>query len=157
MKIAVYPGSFDPLTNGHIEIIKRSLSVFDKLIVVVASNPLKKHAFTIEERLEMLREATKNIPNIEVDFTEGLTVKYARTHGAVALVRGLRAVTDFEFEFQMAAANEFIDNGIEMVFLMSRAESGFISSSTVKELYKNGVDITPLVPESVVRVWRNKK
>lgn len=156
MKIAVYPGSFDPITNGHLDILKRALKVFDKVIVLVADNADKHYVFTVKERVEMIKEAVKGLKNVEVDYTDGLTVNYAKKVGASCLIRGLRAVTDFEYEFKMSAANEFIDPSIDEVFFMSHAETSFISSSTVNELYKSGVDISKLVPPSVIKAYKNK-
>jgi pantetheine-phosphate adenylyltransferase len=150
MKVAVYPGSFDPITNGHLDIIYRAAKIFDKVIVLVAINPNKKSRFTPEERVEMIKETIKQ-ENIEIDLTTGLTVKYAKDHGATHLIRGLRAVTDFEYEFQLANANEYIDKTIDSVFLMSRAENSFINSSMIVELHNSGVDVSHLVPESVMK------
>ena len=154
MRIAVYPGSFDPITNGHLDVLKRSLKVFDEVILLLAVNPSKKSAFSVEERLSMMKEAVKGPPNVKVDFYPGLTVDYCKKVGAKHLIRGLRAVTDFEYEFQLAAANEFADPEIDMVFFMSRKEETFISSSTINQLHSNGVDITPLVPPVVVRYYQ---
>jgi len=151
MKVAIYPGSFDPITNGHLDVLKRSLEVFDKVIVLVAINPDKKSYFSPEERVEMIKEAVKGLDNVEVDYSTGLTVEYAKKHNAKHLIRGLRAVTDFEYEFQLAVANEFADSDIDMVFFMSRSETSYISSSMIMGLYKNGVDISTLVPNSVVK------
>ena len=156
MKVAVYPGSFDPITNGHLDILERSLKVFDKVIVLVADNPDKKYIFSSKERVDMIKEATKHLPNVEVDSTKGLTVAYAKKVGANCLIRGLRAVTDFEYEFKMSAANEYIDPSIDEVFFMSHAETSFISSSTVNELYRSGVDISNLVPASVIEAYKRK-
>lgn len=150
MKVAVYPGSFDPITNGHLDIIYRAAKIFDKVVVLVAINPNKKSRFTPEERVEMIKETIKE-ENIEIDLTTGLTVKYAKEHGATHLIRGLRAVTDFEYEFQLANANEYIDKTIDSVFLMSRAENSFINSSMIVELHNSGVDVSHLVPESVMK------
>ena len=150
-KIAVYPGSFDPITNGHLDILQRATKIFDKVIVLVAINSSKNHRFTVEERVQMIKEATADIPNVEVDSSEGLTVKYAKEHGADTLIRGLRAVSDFEYEFRLASANEFADASIDMVFFMARGDKTFISSSAIIELYNNGVDISALVPESVIK------
>ena len=157
MKKAIYPGSFDPLTNGHFDIIKRASEVFDKLYVCVADNPNKKYFFTTEERLEMAKESCKDLPNVEVVYTSGVVVNKAEELGCKVIVRGLRAVTDFEFEFQLAAANEFIDPNIETMFLMASSGKGFISSSYVKEFFLNGVDVSPLVPEAVVKYFSKKK
>ena len=150
MKIAVYPGSFDPITNGHLEILDRALNIFDKVIMLVAVNPNKKTRFSAEERVAMIKEAINN-PRVEVDSFDGLTVKYAKEHGAHHLIRGLRAVTDFEYEFSLASANDYIDESIDTVFLMSKVEKSFINSSMIMELYQSGVDISALVPASVLK------
>ena len=118
MRIAVYPGSFDPITNGHLDVLKRALGVFDEVILLLAVNPTKKSVFSVEERLDMMKEATKGMKGVHVDYYPGLTVDYCRSHQAKHLIRGLRAVTDFEYEFQLAAANEFADPEIDMVFFM---------------------------------------
>jgi pantetheine-phosphate adenylyltransferase len=150
MRVAIYPGSFDPITNGHLDILKRAANIFDHVIILLAINPNKKTAFTPDERLEMIKGAVKDLGDkISVDVTEGLSVVYAKKHGAIAIVRGLRAVPDFEYEFQFASGNEFIDKSIEMVFFMSRRNSTFISSTTIKELFVQGVDISKLVPNNV--------
>ncbi|NLZ15251.1 MAG: pantetheine-phosphate adenylyltransferase [Erysipelotrichaceae bacterium] len=150
MKIAVYPGSFDPITNGHLEILRRALNIFDKVIVLVANNKDKQPRFLVEDRIAMIVEAV-NDERVVVDSHEGLTVEYARNHGASHLIRGLRAVTDFEYEFTLASANDFIDKGIDTVFLMSKAENSFINSSTIIKLAENGIDVSQLVPESVLK------
>ena len=150
MKLAIYPGSFDPITNGHLDILERALKIFDKVIVLVAVNPNKKSRFSVEERMAMIKEAVNN-KNVEVDFTEGLTVEYAKEHHATHLIRGLRAVTDFEYEFQLATANDFIDSSIDSVFLMSKHEKSFINSSMIVELHQQGKDVSSLVPESVIK------
>ncbi len=148
-KIAIYPGSFDPITNGHMDVLKRALEVFDKVIVLVATNPDKKSRFSSEERVAMIKEATSNLSNVEVDSTDGLTVKYAKTHGCNHLIRGLRAVTDFEYEFQLASAYEFADRDIDIVFFMARGDIAYVNSSTIMSLAKGGVDVSELVPNSV--------
>ena len=150
MKIAVYPGSFDPITNGHLEILKRALNIFDKVIMLVAVNPDKKSRFSAIERVAMIKEAV-NDERVIVDSYQGLTVEYAKKHGASHLIRGLRAVTDFEYEFSLASANDFIDSSVDTVFLMSKAEKSFINSSMIMELYQNGVDVSSLVPPSVLK------
>ena len=150
MRTAIYPGSFDPITNGHLDILNRALEIFDKVIVLVAVNPNKKSRFSVEERIAMIKEAVNNV-NVEVDSYEGLTVEYAKAHGAKHLIRGLRAVTDFEYEFQLATANDFIDSSIDSVFLMSKNDKSFINSSMIVELYKQGQDVSSLVPPSVVK------
>ena len=156
-KIAIYPGSFDPMTIGHLDILKRSLSLFDEVIVLIAVNNRKKSRFSVEKRLEMIKEITKNMPNVKVDFTDGLTIDYARKVNAKHLIRGLRAVTDFEYEFQLAAANEFCDSNIDMIFFMGHNDTSFINSSTVMELFENGVDVSKLVPAPVLKYLKELK
>lgn len=156
-KIAIYPGSFDPMTIGHLDILKRSLSLFDEVIVLIAVNNRKKSRFSVEKRLEMIKEITKNMPNVKVDFTDGLTIDYARKVNAKHLIRGLRAVTDFEYEFQLAAANEFCDSNIDMIFFMGHNDTSFINSSTVMELFENGVDVSKLVPAPVLKYLNELK
>ena len=151
MKVAIYPGSFDPITNGHLEILKRALNIFDKVIVLVAVNDQKKSRFSVEDRVAMIKEAVEGDPRVEVDSSNGLTVEYAKEHDAQHLIRGLRAVTDFEYEFSLASANDFIDSSIDTVFLMSKAEKSFINSSMIMELYQSGVDVSDLVPPSVIK------
>ena len=151
MKVAIYPGSFDPITNGHLEILKRALNIFDKVIVLVAVNDQKKSRFSVEDRVAMIKEATSGDPRVEVDSSNGLTVEYAKRHNAQHLIRGLRAVTDFEYEFSLASANDFIDSSIDTVFLMSKAEKSFINSSMIMELHQSGVDVSSLVPASVIK------
>ena len=150
MKVAIYPGSFDPITNGHLEILKRALNIFDRVIMLVAINPEKKSRFTPEERVAMIKE-TINDERVSVDSYNGLTVKYAKEHGATHLIRGLRAVTDFEYEFQLASANDYIDPSIDSVFLMSKAEKSFINSSTIIEMHQKGIDVSSLVPPAVLK------
>ena len=150
MKIAVYPGSFDPITNGHLEILKRALNVFDRVIMLVAVNPDKKTRFSAEERVAMIKESVTD-DRVEVDSYNGLTVEYAKKHGATHLIRGLRAVTDFEYEFSLASANEYIDPSIDTVFLMSKAEKSFINSSMIIQMYQKGVDVSSLVPPAVLK------
>ena len=147
MKVAIYPGSFDPITNGHLDVLNRALKIFDKVIVLVAVNPKKKSRFSPEERVQMIKEAVDG--NVEVEAFAGLTVEYAKAHGATHLIRGLRAVTDFEYEFQLASANDFVDSNIDTVFLMSKNDKSFINSSMIMELHEAGVDVSSLVPESV--------
>ena len=151
MKVAIYPGSFDPITNGHLDVLRRSLEVFDKVIVLVAVNPDKHSRFSPDDRVAMIKEATQDLDNVEVDYSTGLTVEYAKKHNVKHLIRGLRAVTDFEYEFQLAVANEFADKDIDMIFFMSHGETNFITSSMIMELNKNGVDVSTLVPNSVLK------
>ena len=156
MKKAIYPGSFDPITNGHLDIIKRASKIFDKVYVCLADNPMKKYFFTTEERLDMAKEACKQISNVEIIYTDGIVVNKAEELGCKVIVRGLRAVTDFEFELQLAAANEFINPNIETMFLMASSGKGFISSSYVKDFFASKVDVSPLVPEVVVNYFNKK-
>ena len=154
MKIAVYPGSFDPITNGHLDILKRASKIFDKIIILVAVNPNKHFNFSLKDRVELIKESVKGIDNVEVDSFEGLTVDYAKKHNATHLIRGLRAVSDFEYEFQLASANEFVDSSIDMVFFMARGDKTFISSSAIMELARNRVDVKDLVPAPVYNLLR---
>ncbi len=156
MKVAVYPGSFDPITNGHLGILRRSLKVFDEVILLLATNGAKKGRFTPEERVVIMKEATKDIPGVKVDCYDGLTVDYCKQHDAKAIIRGLRAVTDFEYEFQLSAVNRHLDPDIDMVFFMAPADTTFISSSVIDELARNKADISSLVPPCVVEAYKKK-
>ncbi len=156
-KIGVYPGSFGPITNGHMDVLRRSLEVFDRVILLLAVNPRKKSVFPVEERLAMMKEAVKDMDRVIVDATDGLTVDYCLAHGSRHIIRGLRAVTDFEYEFQLAAANRFAGPGVDMVFFMSGSDTAFISSSAINEMEASGVDISPLVPEVVARHYASRK
>ena len=149
MKVAMYAGSFDPITNGHLDIIYRAIKLFDKIYVCIANNPNKKCLFSPEERVNLIKETVKDFPEIEVVYTNDLTIKKAEELGVNTIIRGLRAVTDFEFEFQLASGYRFIDKDIEMVFLMSSSELCFISSSAVKEFAEKNVDVSSLVPSCV--------
>lgn len=149
MKICVYPGSFDPVTNGHIDIIQRSTRLCDKLIVAAGNNINKKYSFSLEERVELLRIALKDCPNIEVDSFSGLLADFMRKKKARIIIKGLRAVSDFEYEFQMALLNKNLDPNIETLFMMSNINYTYLSSSAVKELARNGGDIGGLVPDCI--------
>lgn len=153
MKSAIYPGSFDPVTYGHLDVIKRAAKIFDELTVSVLNNKLKTPLFSVEERVKMLREVTKHLPNVEVKSFDGLTVDFARACGANGLVRGLRAVTDFEYELQIAQLNRVIAPEIDTVFLTTNLKYAYLSSSSVKEVAAYGGDIssfvTPFVEEEV--------
>ncbi len=151
MKVAVYPGSFDPITNGHLDIIERACRVFDKVIVLVADNPNKKSNFAPALRVEMIKEALANNPKIEVYSDSGLTVRFAKEHQATHLIRGLRAVSDFEYEFSLTSANDYLDSSIDTVFFMARGDKTFISSSMIMEMASSGVDVSTLVPPSVYK------
>ncbi|MDD4527135.1 MAG: pantetheine-phosphate adenylyltransferase [Candidatus Margulisbacteria bacterium] len=146
-KIAVYPGSFDPITNGHLSIIKRALKVIDELVVVVAHNPAKQGFFTIEERVNFLKEL--NLPNVKVAHFEGLLINACTEHNATIIIRGLRAMSDFEQEFQLALGNRRLSKDIETVFLMTSHNYSYLSSSLIKEIALNGGDIKGLVPDNV--------
>lgn len=148
--IAIYPGSFDPITFGHLDIIQRGARVFDRVIVAVLRNPDKSPLFTVEQRVEQIRRCTQKIPNVEVDSFVGLTVDYAKLKNARVLLRGLRAVSDFEKELQMAHTNETLWDEIETVFLATSNEYSFLSSSVVKEIAKFGGCVAHLVPQEVV-------
>lgn len=149
MKIAVYPGSFDPVTLGHLDIIERSCKLFDKVIVAVMINSSKKPMFSVDERVALLREATKNHPNVSIDCHEGLLIDYLKKMDAKILVKGLRAISDFESEFQMASVNQKLSPEVETVFIMTRTEYMYLSSSIVKEVGTLGGDITNFVTENV--------
>ncbi|HHH5782365.1 TPA: pantetheine-phosphate adenylyltransferase [Listeria monocytogenes] len=148
-KIAVIPGTFDPITNGHLDIIERAAKIFDVLYVSVLNNSSKKPLFTIEERMEMIRQVTAHLPNVQVESASGLTVDYAATRGATAIVRGLRAVSDFEYEMQIASMNRMLNAEIETFFVMTNTKYSFLSSSMVKEVAQYQGDISELVPEIV--------
>ena len=149
MKIGFYPGSFDPITNGHLDIVSRGAKLFDKLYVAISVNPNKKTMFTADERVELVREVVKSIPNVEVIKSEILTVEHCKILGASHILRGLRAVTDYDYEFQLTNFNRKICEEIDTVFLMTEGEYSFLSSSSVRELaYFNG-DVTPFVPKVV--------
>ena len=157
MKTAIYPGSFDPITNGHLDIIKRSSDVFDKVIVSVINNPNKKPMFDLEERVEMIKEATKDIDNIEIDlFSEGLLIDYVKKKNINVIVKGLRAVSDFEYEFQMALMNRKLNKDVETLFMMTSSQYSYLSSSLVKEVFRLGGCIEGLVPDIVVERMKNK-
>ncbi len=151
MRTVICPGSFDPVTLGHLDIITRSAKLFDRVIVLVMSNYLKKHShsFTSEERVEMLKRCTKDIANVEVDSYDGLLADYARQTGAVAIVKGLRAVSDFEYEFQQALINKELNQEVDTVFITTRAENMYLSSSVVKHICDLGGDISQFVPPEI--------
>ncbi|NLN79245.1 MAG: pantetheine-phosphate adenylyltransferase [Armatimonadetes bacterium] len=146
---AIYPGSFDPVTNGHMDIINRAAKLVDELVVAVAVNLDKKAMFDVQERVELLRQACRHLANVKVDYFNGLTVSYARKQGAGLIIKGLRAVSDFEFELQQALMNKRLDDQIETMFMMTSAEYLFLSSSMVKQLAELGASVCGLVPEAV--------
>lgn len=155
-KIAIYPGSFDPVTNGHIDIIKRGLDIFDKIIVAILFNTKKQYFFSIKERLELLEVSLKDIPNVEIDSFDGLLVDYALQKNANAILRGMRVVSDFEYEFQMALMNRKLNRKIQSVFLMTGLRWMLTSSSIIKEAARFGGDISDMVPE-IVKKRLNEK
>lgn len=156
MKIGVYPGTFDPITNGHLDIIKRAHQLFDKLYIVVPVNMGKSALFTTEERVELIKEVLKDLDDIEVVATDKLTVDFASSVNATAMVRGLRMVSDFDYELQLATINKKLNSQIETVFIMSSHEFSFLSSSAVKEIAKFGGDVFSFVPDVVNTALKNK-
>ncbi|WP_294497433.1 pantetheine-phosphate adenylyltransferase [uncultured Gemmiger sp.] len=156
MPIAMYPGSFDPVTNGHLDIIKRSARMFDKLIVAVLINSAKHPLFTVEERVQLLRECCRDMPNVEVKSFDGLTVSFARANNAKVMVRGLRAVTDFEDEIQLAHTNHAIMPGIETIFLATSIRWSYLSSTVVKEAAHYHVDVSQFVAPCVAEALQRK-
>lgn len=148
-QIAIYPGTFDPITNGHVDIIKRALRLFQNIIIAVSPNPHKTPLFDLEERMDMIREATKNHQRITIESLDGLLVHYADRKEAIAIIRGIRAVSDFEYEFQMALMNRKLDSKVETIFLMPSKEYTYLSSSLIKEVAGYGGDVSDLVPEIV--------
>jgi len=146
---AIYPGSFDPVTNGHMDIIERAAKVFDEVVVAVAVNLEKEPMFSTEERVDLLEKACRHLANVRVDYFRGLTVNYARKQGSTIVIKGLRAVSDFEFELQQALMNKRLDGSVETMFMMTSAEHLFLSSSMVKQLAEFGASITGLVPPVV--------
>ena len=159
MKIAIYPGSFDPVTLGHLDVIERASTLFDHLIVAVMHNQTKKPMFTSEERKQFLRRVTRHLGNVEVDAFGGLLADYARQRGACTIVKGLRAVSDFEYEFQMALANRKLNPQLDTVFLMTSAEYMYLSSSVVKDIAVHGGSVAGFVPDGIMEdiVRRTRK
>lgn len=156
MSIAVYPGSFDPLTNGHLDVIKRGAKVFDQLIVAVSDNPAKQALFTRDERVEMIKEVSRGIKNTSAEWFEGLLVEYVRKKKAGVILRGIRTVSDFEYEYQMAMTNRTFAPDIETVFVMTHEEFSFVSSRLIKEAASLGGDVGSFVPKEVER-WLKRK
>ena len=157
MKIALYPGSFDPITKGHLDILKAGAEIFDKVIIAVAHNPEKKGFLPVKDRLNLIEESIKDLNNVEIDSFEGLTIEYAKEKGAKVLIRGLRAVSDFEYEMQLSQANSALCESIKTVFLTTKPKYNFISSSTIKEIYVNNGDISKFVPEPVYKYLMKRK
>jgi pantetheine-phosphate adenylyltransferase len=154
--IAVYPGTFDPVTNGHLDLVERSLSIFGELVIAVAANPKKKPIFSLEERIGMFREITTNFKNVSIEGFDGLLIDYVKRKKAAAIIRGLRAVSDFEYEMQMALANRRLDSTIETVFMMPSETYSFITSTIVKEMASYGGDVSTLVPPNVLARLKKK-
>jgi len=149
MKTAIYPGSFDPITNGHLDILERAINLFDRVIITVARNSTKNPLFTEEERLKLMRDAVKQYKQVEVDSFEGLLVDYARTKKAIAVVRGLRAISDFEYELQMALMNRKLNPGVQTVFLMPNERYTYLNSTIVREISRLGGNVNDFVPPTV--------
>jgi pantetheine-phosphate adenylyltransferase len=149
MRTAIYPGSFDPLTNGHLDVIQRATKLFNRVVVAVAKSESKQPLFTLEERLKLATEAVRHLPNVETDAFDGLLVEYAARRSAAAVVRGLRAVSDFEFEFQLALMNRKLDERVETIFMMPKDTYTFLSSRMVKEIARLGGDVSAFVPAHV--------
>ena len=149
MRTVIYPGSFDPLTNGHLDVIQRAAKLFDRVVVAVAKNESKNPLFSLEERLEIVQQAVKGLPNVEVDAFDGLLMEYVERRGGQAVVRGLRAVSDFEFEFQLALMNRKLNERIETIFMMPKDTYTFLSSRIVKEIARLGGDVSSFVPAHV--------
>ena len=156
MKIAIYPGSFDPITSGHLNIIRRAADIFDKLIVCVMVNSTKSPLFTQQERVQMIKDVTCDIPNVEVDFSCDLLAEYARQKGSCVIVKGLRAGSDFENEFSMAIINHKINPGLDTMFLTSEHQYMYLSSSIVKELAAYDVDLSEFLPEKIIPVFKQR-
>lgn len=156
MRRAIYPGSFDPITNGHLDVLQRAAGLFDELIVAVAHDNAKQSLFTLDERVTLLSDAAAHIPNLRVMPFKGLLVDFARQQSAVALVRGLRAVSDFEFEFQLALMNRKLEPNLETLFLMPREELTYISSRLVKEIARLGGNVNQFVPPNVIHALKTK-
>lgn len=156
MKIAIYPGSFDPITSGHLNIIQRAAKIFDRLIVCVMVNSAKAPMFTQQERVDMIRSVVKDIPNVEVDSSGELLAEYARNKGSCVIVKGLRAGSDFENEFQMALINHKINPDLDTMFLTSEHQYMYLSSSTVKELGNYDVDLSDFLPEQIIPMFKKR-
>ncbi len=156
MRIGVCPGSFDPVTNGHVDIFERASKLVDKLIVLIAENPNKNYLFTLEERAKLIRQSVSHIPNIEVDFGEGLLNDYVKSRDSHIIIRGLRALSDFEYEFQRALFSKFLDDDIETVFIMTNNKYSFVSSTGIRELAKFGGKLEGLVPPIVKEALESK-
>lgn len=156
MRTVIYPGSFDPLTNGHLDVIQRAAKLFDRVVVAVANNADKKPLFSQAERVNMVRESLHGLSNVSVDAFDGLLIRYVEQCGGQAIIRGLRAVSDFEFEFQLALMNRKLDEEIETIFMMPKDTYTFVSSRLVKEIARLGGDIAAFVPSEVCKSLKRK-
>ena len=156
MRRAIYPGSFDPITNGHLDVVERAVKLFDEIIVAVADNAEKSPLFSLEERLEMLRSSLSKFPTVRVGQFEGLLVDFAQAEGAAAILRGLRAISDFEFEFQLALMNRKLKGTVETIFLMPKEDYTYLSSRLVKEIARLGGDVSAFVPAAVAKALAQK-
>jgi pantetheine-phosphate adenylyltransferase len=156
LKTAIYPGSFDPITKGHLDVLKRAASIFDKVILVVSVNVNKKSFIPLEDKLMLIKESCKDLKNVEIDSFDGLTIEYAKKRNANVLIRGLRAVSDFEYEMQLSQANNALCNDIHTVFLITKPKYNFISSGTVREVALMKGDVSKFVPEPVAKYLENK-
>lgn len=150
MRRAIYPGSFDPVTFGHIDMIERSVKIVDELVVAILNNSAKNPLFSVEERVSMLKEITNHEPNVKIQFFDGLLIDYAKKIGATIIIRGLRAVTDFEYELQIAQTNRIVNSEIDTIFLTTSLEYAYLSSTIVKEVASYGGDISHFVPEQLI-------
>ncbi len=156
MRFAIYPGTFDPITNGHLDLVDRGLRIFDEILIAVAPNPKKQPLFSLRERLALIKESVKDCQNVRIEPFDGLLVDYVKHKGGVAIIRGLRAISDFEYEMQMALMNRRLVTEIETVFMMPSEEFSFITSTIVKEVASFGGSVKGLVPEVVERALREK-
>ncbi len=156
MRTVIYPGSFDPLTNGHLDVIQRAARLFDRVVVAVANNDSKAPMFTLQERVDLVRGCIQEFPNVEADGFEGLLVNYVESRGAQAVIRGLRAVSDFEFEFQLALMNRKLNERVETLFMMPKETYTFVSSRLVKEIARLGGDVRQFVPPAAVLAMHQK-
>lgn len=156
MNIAIYPGSFDPVTKGHLDVLKNGSQIFDKVIIAVSKNSSKEPFLSVDERLQLIKDSVVSLANVEVDSFDGLTVEYAKMRGANVILRGLRAVSDFEYEMQLSQTNSALCEDIKTIFLITKPKYNFISSSTVKEIALMGGDISKFVPEAVNKYLKER-
>ena len=156
MSVGLFPGSFDPLTLGHVDIVKKALTVFDRVIVLVADDPFKKYTFSGEERMRICREDLEQLGSVEVVRGAGLTAQFAEQHGCCALIRGMRAESDFSSEYRMAQLNQQIGHGLQTVFFLTSPQFSYLSSAVVKNLYISGADVSDMVPENAYRAMQSK-